>query len=225
LHHIKSLNDEKINNSVLVQELTRMAPPPQPVQPILPPGFYIPPQNTQQPLPTAVPAAVPVASSMAGKRPHQVTPVSGHSSSGSVETKRQFKPVYNTGSTVSHTINNMNVLGAVPEAKYNPASLPAIGYQPTPYQNTYAQEPPVYPPIKIKTQFDGVTNGHNHAPSHTAPAAHTHIDTHEHVEQSEHDTTRDELDFEHGFDLESVFVNDSQDEHPTDGSSNYFSLS
>jgi hypothetical protein len=243
LHHIKSLNDETINNSILVQELTRMAPPEQTLPPILPPGIYLLPQPGQQPVGTtaAVPGAVPALpattnSATAGKRPHQMTPVT-HQPVPSVshtpvatEPRRGKMPVYGAGPVTSNTNMMANTTPAVSESKFNPANIPLPNYTTKPaYNPNYhaPAAPPTYPSIKLKTNtsYDAQpSNGHqqvNVAPIVAPPQVPAE------QPESEHDTTHDELDFETGFDLEGVFVNDSQDDNHIDGlnTSSYFSLS
>lgn len=225
-----------------------MAPPEQTLPPILPPGVFLLPQPNAQlppgatPLIPAVPAvpAVPsTTNATAGKRPHQVTPVNSHPVPSvshtpvATEPRRGKMPVYASG-PASNTNIMANTTPVLNETKFNPVNLPVSNYPPKPvYDNNYPMPaaPSTYPSIKLKTNTSYTatpTNGHHQPPQvnvtpvmpqpEPAPAAEP---------QTEHDTTHDELDFETGFDLDGVFVNDSQDDHHIDGlnTSSYFSLS
>lgn len=143
-------------------------------------------------------------------------------------------PVYSGGPVTSNTNAMGNTTSAVPETKYNPANVPVPNYTTKPAYNpnyTMPAAAPTYPPsIKLKTNTSYETQPSNgHHPQQASVVQSIVAEPQAPVEQAqtEHDTTHDELDFETGFDLEGVFVNDSQDDHPIDGlnTSSYFSLS
>ena len=233
LHHIKSLNDESLNSSILVRELTRMAPPEQTLPPILPPGIYLLPQPGQQPLPGTATVAppLPAASATASKQTHKIAPLTSQPAPDVIQTpvatgaRRSKLPVYASG-LVNNTNIAISATPAVNESKFNMISLPVSSYTPKPVYDSFTMPgaAPIFPSIKLKTNTDyaAPTNGHHLNTTPVMQQPEIVVET-----QTELDTTHDELDFETGFDLEGVFVNDSQEDHHIDGlnTSSYFSLS